>query len=99
MVSAAVRVVFPWSTCPMVPTSTCGFSLSNFSRAARIVRERPREVLMVILLLVVVMMVKGLTKEEERFARAGVDLERKTAVEAAEGGGGRRGRAHQSRWS
>src|SRR5208283_182757 len=28
---AAVSVVFPWSTCPMVPTFTCGFVLSNFS--------------------------------------------------------------------
>ena len=28
---AAVRVVFPWSTCPMVPTFTWGFVRSNFS--------------------------------------------------------------------
>jgi hypothetical protein len=30
-VMAAVRVVFPWSTCPMVPMFTCGFDRSNFS--------------------------------------------------------------------
>src|SRR5215468_2460391 len=28
---AAVRVVFPWSTCPMVPTFTWGLVRSNFS--------------------------------------------------------------------
>jgi len=31
LVMAAVRVVLPWSTCPMVPTLTCGFVRSNFS--------------------------------------------------------------------
>src|SRR5438477_13158623 len=30
-VSAAVRVVFPWSTWPIVPTFTCGLFRSNFS--------------------------------------------------------------------
>src|SRR5512147_1586549 len=30
-VMAAVKVVLPWSTCPMVPTFTCGFVLSNFA--------------------------------------------------------------------
>src|SRR5512138_655631 len=30
-VSAAVSVVFPWSTCPIVPTFTCGFVRSNFA--------------------------------------------------------------------
>src|SRR5262245_10094441 len=30
-VSAAVSVVFPWSTCPIVPTFTCGFVRANFS--------------------------------------------------------------------
>ena len=30
-VIAAVSDVFPWSTCPIVPTFTCGFDLSNFS--------------------------------------------------------------------
>ena len=29
-VSAAVSVVLPWSTCPIVPTFTCGFVRSNF---------------------------------------------------------------------
>ncbi len=32
-VIAAVNVVFPWSTCPIVPTFTCGFFRSNFSFA------------------------------------------------------------------
>ncbi len=31
LVSAAVSVVLPWSTCPIVPTFTCGFVLSNFT--------------------------------------------------------------------
>ena len=30
-VSAAVSVVLPWSTCPIVPTFTCGLLRSNFS--------------------------------------------------------------------
>ncbi|ERL55352.1 hypothetical protein M917_1609 [Psychrobacter aquaticus CMS 56] len=30
---AAVRVVLPWSTCPMVPTLTCGFLRSNLAFA------------------------------------------------------------------
>ena len=30
-VMAAVRVVLPWSTWPIVPTFTCGFVRSNFS--------------------------------------------------------------------
>ena len=32
-VSAAVRVVLPWSMCPIVPTFTCGLLRSNFSLA------------------------------------------------------------------
>src|SRR3989442_664040 len=32
-VSAAVSVVLPWSTCPIVPTFTCGFVRSNFALA------------------------------------------------------------------
>src|SRR5258706_12234376 len=32
-VSAAVSVVFPWSTCPIVPTFTWGFVRSNFAWA------------------------------------------------------------------
>src|SRR5512138_2881891 len=32
-VIAAVSVVFPWSTCPIVPTLTCGLLRSNFSLA------------------------------------------------------------------
>src|ERR1041385_4155393 len=30
-VIAAVSVVFPWSTCPIVPTFACGFLRSNFA--------------------------------------------------------------------
>src|SRR5258706_8958508 len=30
LVSAAVKVVLPWSTCPIVPTFTCGFVRSYF---------------------------------------------------------------------
>src|SRR4029079_9271468 len=30
-VMAAVNDVFPWSTCPIVPTFTCGLLRSNFS--------------------------------------------------------------------
>ena len=30
---AAVSVVFPWSTCPIVPTFTCGFVRSNLALA------------------------------------------------------------------
>ena len=33
IVIAAVNVVFPWSTCPIVPTFTCGFVRSNFCLA------------------------------------------------------------------
>src|SRR5437870_13584576 len=33
LVSAAVKVVLPWSTWPMVPTFTCGFFRSNFAFA------------------------------------------------------------------
>ena len=32
-VSAAVSVVLPWSTWPIVPTFTCGFVRSNFAFA------------------------------------------------------------------
>ncbi len=32
-VIAAVSVVFPWSTWPMVPTFTCGFFRSNLALA------------------------------------------------------------------
>ena len=33
IVIAAVSVVLPWSTWPIVPILTCGFDLSNFSFA------------------------------------------------------------------
>src|SRR5436309_2683566 len=33
LVIAAVSVVLPWSTCPIVPTFTCGFVRSNFALA------------------------------------------------------------------
>ena len=32
-VIAAVKVVLPWSTCPMVPMLQCGFDLSNLAFA------------------------------------------------------------------
>src|SRR5512134_1938648 len=32
-VNAAVSVVLPWSTCPIVPTFTCGLLRSNFALA------------------------------------------------------------------
>ena len=32
-VIAAVKVVLPWSTCPMVPMLQCGFVLSNLAFA------------------------------------------------------------------
>src|SRR4051812_24036475 len=35
-VSAAVRVVLPWSMCPIVPTFTCGLDRSNFSLAIEV---------------------------------------------------------------
>ena len=31
LVIAAVKVVLPWSMCPIVPTFTCGLLRSNFS--------------------------------------------------------------------
>src|SRR3989344_8181053 len=33
-VIAAVKVVLPWSTCPIVPTFTCGFVRSNLAFSA-----------------------------------------------------------------
>src|SRR5215210_3131672 len=36
LVIAAVSVVLPWSTCPIVPTFTCGLVLSNFPLAITI---------------------------------------------------------------
>src|SRR5689334_21514541 len=35
LVMAAVRVVLPWSICPIVPILTCGLLRSNFSFAIR----------------------------------------------------------------
>src|SRR5262249_62262532 len=37
LVRAAVRVVLPWSTWPMVPTFTCGFVRSNFAFAIELI--------------------------------------------------------------
>ncbi len=37
-VIAAVNVVFPWSTCPIVPTFTCGFVRSNLALAMSVFR-------------------------------------------------------------
>src|SRR5215218_5216807 len=36
LVIAAVSVVLPWSTCPIVPTFTCGFVRSNFCFATKL---------------------------------------------------------------
>jgi hypothetical protein len=33
LVKAAVNVVLPWSTCPIVPIFTCGFRRSYFAFA------------------------------------------------------------------
>src|SRR5512140_1472064 len=44
LVRAAVKVVLPWSTWPIVPTLTCGFFRSNFSLA---MGRAPRWVLLV----------------------------------------------------
>ena len=33
VVMAAVKVVLPWSTCPMVPTLTCGLERSKLAFA------------------------------------------------------------------
>jgi hypothetical protein len=41
MVSAAVRVVLPWSTWPMVPMLTCGLLRSNFPLAERTTSSLP----------------------------------------------------------
>jgi hypothetical protein len=38
-VNAAVSVVLPWSTWPIVPTFTCGFVRSNFSFDTEITSE------------------------------------------------------------
>lgn len=73
MVKAAVRVVFPWSTWPMVPMLTWGFLRSNFPRAARTMKERRGVVVVATAALEVV--AKEERKEEER--RAGVNLVRK----------------------
>ncbi|GMH01238.1 hypothetical protein Nepgr_003077 [Nepenthes gracilis] len=50
MVRAAVRVVFPWSTWPMVPMLTWGFFLSNLPLAARTVNRQLWLVVAVVLL-------------------------------------------------
>src|SRR5262245_44174783 len=42
LVMAAVRVVFPWCTCPVVPTLTWGFVRSNFSLLMRSPRKWSR---------------------------------------------------------
>src|SRR5215208_7831740 len=41
LVIAAVSVVFPWSTCPIVPTFTCGLVRSNFFFAIAMVPFSP----------------------------------------------------------
>lgn len=80
MVKAAVRVVLPWSTWPMVPMLTWGFLRSNLPRAARTMRERRRVVVTVTA--VVVAVANGGRKEEERLD--GVNLVRRAVVEGKE---------------
>src|SRR5258707_11571126 len=41
LVMAAVRVVLPWSMCPIVPTFTCGFVRSNFCLAIALLLPAP----------------------------------------------------------
>src|SRR6266700_3584124 len=38
LVIAAVRVVLPWSTCPILPTFTCGLLRSNFGVVGKLHR-------------------------------------------------------------
>lgn len=78
MVKAAVRVVLPWSTWPMVPMLTWGFLRSNLPRAARTMRERRR----VVVTVTAVVVANGGRKEEERLD--GVNLVRRAAVEGKE---------------
>lgn len=78
MVKAAVRVVLPWSTWPMVPMLTWGFLRSNLPRAARTMRERRR----VVVTVTAVVVANGGRKEEERLD--GVNLVRRAVVEGNE---------------
>lgn len=73
MVKAAVRVVLPWSTWPMVPMLTWGFFRSNLPRAARTMNERRR-----VVVTVTAVVVNGGRKEEERLD--GVNLVRKAVA-------------------
>ncbi|PON96749.1 hypothetical protein TorRG33x02_074530 [Trema orientale] len=77
MVRAAVRVVLPWSTWPIVPMFTWGFFLSNFPRAARIVKDRWWRVGVTVVTGVRWRMVEGLMKEDERWVSLEVGLEAK----------------------
>lgn len=78
MVKAAVRVVLPWSTWPMVPMLTWGFLRSNLPRAARTMRERRR----VVVTVTAVVVANGGRKEEERLD--GVNLARRAVLEGKE---------------
>lgn len=78
MVKAAVRVVLPWSTWPMVPMLTWGFLRSNLPRAACTMRERRR----VVVTVTAVVVANGGRKEEERLD--GVNLVRRAVVEGKE---------------
>lgn len=70
IVRAAVKVVLPWSTWPMVPMLTWGFLRSNLPRAALTVKEPRRRGNTEVVATVVR---KGGRKEEERWV--GVSLE------------------------
>ena len=82
MVRAAVKVVLPWSTWPMVPMLTWGFLRSNLPRAALTVRSPLRRRMTVV---VAVVVRKGGKKEEERWVGVSfVGFEEKLAVVVAE---------------
>lgn len=80
MVKAAVRVVLPWSTWPMVPMLRWGFLRSNFPRAARTMNERRR-----LVETVTMVVVKGGRKEEEEERWDWVTLEGKVVDKEFEG--------------
>src|SRR5690348_5709141 len=78
-VIAAVSVVLPWSTCPIVPTFTCGLVLSNL----------PLAIAQLLLLFLVVFLDDRLRDALRRF---GVVLEFHGVRGAALGGGAQRRR-------
>lgn len=84
MVRAAVSVVLPWSTWPMVPMLTWGFFRSNLPRAALTVKERRWWWRVVVG--VRWRMVEGFRNEEERWVSLEEGLIEKEGVEEGEDG-------------